>query len=193
MVGRHLEESWLKHTLLDMQKQAIKINSNHAELYLWRQRDFLLMDIAYPQRIGTGGITTDGCRRYLNVCTMSDIVNGEGTTRIMDWAYTFRVNHNSSLSSIAYTWGKQKRPSINDKVHWTNFLDSFTRRSKELREPLGQWTSKAYGDQNGDTILIRIDSTITTMINGNFGIIQGVEILGDRNLVRVRWNQGSTN
>ena len=121
---RHLEPSWIKHTLQFLQRTKITIDNDLPRLKTWADKDNLIMDIILPSK-GTTTLTmqeidsANRCRKFLKVTTFSDITDTHGT--ILPAAWQVHTNYHS-ISADAYDWPTQVRPSTTDILAWQRAL-----------------------------------------------------------------------
>ena len=121
---RHLENTWVKHTLMFMNTHQIKLKHNLPSINIWGdQNDSLLMDHLLPTQ---GNSATrqqieafNRCRLFLHVMTISDITTSSG--QLTDSAWHVHHGYNSP-SRDAYHWPLQKRPHTNDILTWQHLL-----------------------------------------------------------------------
>ena len=112
-IKQELTYSWIQDTLQFLDKTGISIQGETPNLQKWRENDsFLMDDITLAQ--GTHITDADRkafqrCRLYLQVNTLSDIVNGGGT-HILTAAWRVRKDW-TLLSSEAYGWPYQPNPT----------------------------------------------------------------------------------
>ena len=147
-VGPTLTQSWLKDTLQYISHHGITIHGKHNHLQTWRQRDSLIMDDIN----NTPGTTTSDmeltaanrCRMYLKATTKSDISTGDGKGIINSAWNCFRDWN--TLSSRAYKWPRQPRPSQNDIHAWQRVLATtygIDQRNRRWTTHMGHWTQKS--------------------------------------------------
>ena len=122
---KHMEESWIKQTLLFMNTNHIRITHDLPSLHTWESDDVMLMDKMLPKQ-GNETVRLDieafnRCRLYLQVVTISDITDTHGKLTQSAW----HVHHGyQSISGSAYLWPIQKRPHTNDIQIWQRLLQS---------------------------------------------------------------------
>ena len=121
---RHMEDSWIKHTLLFMNTHQIKLRHNLPSLSPWGgNNDTILMDKILPKQGNTATRLQVGafnrCRLFLQVTTLSDITTADGNIILSAW----HVHHGyQSISGTAYRWPNQKRPHIHEIQTWQTLL-----------------------------------------------------------------------
>lgn len=121
---RHMEDTWIKHTLMFMNSHQIKLKHNLPPINIWGdQHDTLLMDHILPKRGNTATRLQIGsfnrCRLFLQVMTISDITTSSG--HIIESAWHVHQGF-ISPSGEAYKWPLQKRPHSNDILVWQQLL-----------------------------------------------------------------------
>ena len=123
-IKQELTYSWIQDTLQFLDTTGISIKGATPALQQWRENDsFLMDDITSVQ--GTNITDADRqafqrCRLYLQVNTLSDIVNGGGTHIL---AAAWRVHKEwTSMSSAAYGWPYQPTPTQSDVEAWQRVL-----------------------------------------------------------------------
>ena len=123
-IKEEITYSWIQDTLRFTNETGIRIKGETPRLKKWRDNDSFLMDDVQEVQ-GTHISDADRqafqrCRLYLQVNTLSDIVNGGGT-HILKAAW--EVNKEwESLSSNAYEWPYQPPPHKPDIEAWQRVL-----------------------------------------------------------------------
>ena len=140
-----MTDSWMKNTLKFTHKTEIKLVTDLPMLRQWREGDELLMDVV--ARAGTRGEEIEAfnrCRMHLQVTTIADIANGGGT-HVHKHAWECRRQW-ASMSSEAYQWPHQPRPSKQDRETWKAILQQVfgvEPRYRSLPRRLGNYHRQA--------------------------------------------------
>jgi Reverse transcriptase-like len=107
-----------------------------------REKDRYLMDIAQEQKLPTKSLRLiNQCRLYLQVLTISDITNPQGTQIDISF-YTWKDAH-----PMKTRWSKTNYPKPNKSAwtYWRSMLDTITHtNSRRLKTVLGKWREKWY-------------------------------------------------
>lgn len=118
-----MEDTWIRNTLQFCNHHKIQLEEELPTLQLWRKRDAFIMDLLESENDGNMTAhqiaATNRCRMFLKATTTSDITNDEGYVRKAAWNLSANL---ATISSLAYTWPAQHRPSAADISHWQRSL-----------------------------------------------------------------------
>ena len=139
-----MTDSWVKNTLEFISENSIEIQSTVGQLRLWRDEDSYLAEDYLGCRRGKPTKAQSEafarCRKFLRVVTRSDISEASGThIRRGIWDL---CNDGQGMSSNAYIWPHQERPSHEDITEWRYFLTSaygIEEQRHKWRQPLGDF------------------------------------------------------
>ena len=171
-IQNELTYSLVKDTLRFISESNVTVMGDIPRLKKWREDDtFLMDDIQRAQGVEITDNDREAfqrCRKYLQVSTLSDIVNGGGT-HILETAWNVRREW-TSLSGSAYEWPYQPRPGKADVEAWQrvlqlvyavcpryrNFCRSLGRYNRESRRhAMWMWEGQSeslYQNDNGKWI-----------------------------------------
>lgn len=136
--------SWIQDTLRFADEHKLTLQGSIPSLRTWREHDTLMMEDIH-QLQGTIISEEDRnafqrCRLYLKAATLSDIVNGSGT-HVLTSAWTCERDWDS-MSSKAYQWPYQPKPTKKDQEAWRRVLQQVydvCPRHRHLACPLGKY------------------------------------------------------
>ena len=119
-----MTRSWIKHTLHFLADTELRITGNKEELSLWRENDTMIME----DILGNPGTTytreeqqaINRCRVYLQIVTVSDMMEGSGTS-ILEIIWNCQREFQST-SGKAYRWPAQQRPGPASIASWQQAL-----------------------------------------------------------------------
>jgi len=130
--------SWLKSIWQFLSSQEYTIKGWPHQLQNPRDNDQCLMEtiVNSNELSHTELDRINQCRIYLQVWSLSDIVDGNGT-RITDKAF---AGYRDSSRTSTLTWNDRKRPHYVCWLEWRKYLTkTFTTNDRTLRRPLGPW------------------------------------------------------
>ena len=135
-------DCWIKSLWKFLSKMKLKLRGwKNERPKMKRQGDqYIMEEIVKCEPEETDLNIINECRIYLQIETLSDMVNGAGSA-ISSCYYLGRRDENRA-SKIK--WQKVRRPNINKWLIWQKYLDRLWCKDKSqrlLREPLGQWTT----------------------------------------------------
>ena len=122
-------ESWVKDLWKCLFEHKIEIRGSFPTIKTMREKDRCIMDVLSNDRINTSSVLAacNRCRLYLQISTISEMSNGDGTNiraDIMD------VIKHEMIPNI-YKWPNQHRPSLEDRKTWKDAI----MRSLHLQSP----------------------------------------------------------
>jgi hypothetical protein len=129
--------SWLKFTWKFLMKHDIQLRDDLPDFPMLRENDRPIMEA-----LGELGWSDHHmyklniCRMFLQVVTMAEITNGDGTRLAYDaWTGTKSITNNTS-----YRWPFQPNPPPSFWTVWKKALSCLCRRQYTLKNPLGRWS-----------------------------------------------------
>ena len=136
--SRHLTECWIENLWKFASDNTITIQ-NHVTPKLQPEREndiFIMEDIINLGNFGTTDLKRiNACRLYLQVTTLSDITEGNGTK--INKAYKCIKDEERSSP---YLWPNQPRPGPLSRILWKTALKTCLQiENKILHTPLGRW------------------------------------------------------
>ena len=142
-LAKLIDEVWMQSTWEFVLTYHITVFSPKPYFTLPRQHDSFLMPTFIAMDIPTGDLTKiNQCRLYLQVLTISDIVDAGGHMVLTDYMNGHRPFDRQSQ----YNWPEQGRP---DELSWRLWRHHLRKayllpRSTVMRLPLGEWRYKSH-------------------------------------------------
>ena len=142
--GHLTQFSWLRHLWEMCSKYKITLRGKYSTPTLQREHDIGLMDTLISSRTFSKHqeAAINRCRIYLQVVTLSDIVDGSGLS-ISKHVYE---GHRDVFRTSKWTWPNQARPPLQDWRLWRdaiNYCWTGTGTTRLLR-PLDRWIAPSH-------------------------------------------------
>lgn len=113
--------TWVANTIQQMQILGIQMIGNIQELGKWSSNDSFIMDLMLQHGVSDLG-TINKVRMYLQVVTVSDLLQANG--KLFDTGLLACVKNetNPSPSMQRYRWVTVEKPTIRERAHWHSSL-----------------------------------------------------------------------
>ena len=184
-IEQYMTTSWMKHTMEFMDTYKFRIQGHTHKLRTWRENDSMLMDdIERKQGVYISIEEKQAfqrCRLFLQVNTLSDITNGQGTN-ILEAAWECKKQW-EPISGQAYSWPHQTRPSKADRQRWKKVLTllyDVDNRDYTIGRRLGKYNK--HSRQHAAWV---IDKTNESLYNKEQGVWRRWKLTNRRNRHRV--------
>jgi len=141
-----VEATWITSQWEFLYRNDIKLNGWDMLIEKQRENDMGLMEMFVNEGYRNDElILLNKCRMYLQVLTVSDVVDGDGThlCPITTTGKLYKGRHSK------FKWPKVTKPTIRAWYEWRTALRKTlcTNESNDtLKEPLGLWTCEKYHD-----------------------------------------------
>ena len=129
LFGHLLPQSWIKSLWQFASEYNIHIPAQEEHLELRREGDSFLTEKFAHSDIGTPALRSiNKCRLYLEVTTLSDILDGSGKR----YCNHIMNGHNDNERSSYHRWPQQQNSGLNDWRIWQRSIKIFPAMHKGM-------------------------------------------------------------